>query len=346
MSGAALLACRGIQDEWIVGESHSLFTQVYKKHTHFASVVEKNDVRGQPKAGGLSTIQLRRTGDLVGYTYLTFDAGGEAQSTTDWTTLIESVEFVVGGTVIDRQTSEFMEKSLVDLFAKNVSTASNGPHPGVGVASYFFPLRFWWCENVASAFPMAACSLQEVEIRVRWGANANIVNYNWECFSMYYYLDEAERNFFGTGQTRHQLIYQVQEVNASNDVIQDLTALNHPIKFICSANNASNSPLKQTTNRLKIKVNGVDLFPFRYGKPHFVDCPFYYHTTNVTFPDIFLYPFCQTTSLLQPTGHLNASRVQSLEIVSETLPLTDKIYAVNLNVVTFSNLLAGLRYAN
>ena len=72
----------------------------------------------------------------------------------------------------------------------------------------------------------------------------------------------------------------------------------------------------------------------------------YYHTNFVTSPDFFLYCFCLSTSSLQPTGTLNFSRLNSVKIMSETMPINHPIYAVNYNILRVENGMAGLLYAN
>ena len=76
-----------------------------------------------------------------------------------------------------------------------------------------------------------------------------------------------------------------------------------------------------------------------------MDVSHYYHTNFVTSPDIFA-SFAITTSLLQPTGTLNASRVASFKIISESLPIADDIYAVSLNILKYENGMCGVLYAN
>ena len=52
------------------------------------------------------------------------------------------------------------------------------------------------------------------------------------------------------------------------------------------------------------------------------------------------------SSSLQPTGTLNFSRVDSFRIVSQTMNITDPIYAVNYNILRIENGMAGLIFAN
>jgi hypothetical protein len=56
--------------------------------------------------------------------------------------VINKVELLVAGQVIDVQDYDFSENIAVDMFAQNVSKSSNGVHPGASARSYFYPLRF------------------------------------------------------------------------------------------------------------------------------------------------------------------------------------------------------------
>jgi hypothetical protein len=343
-SGVTILTAVGQQDKWIHSEGAegvSFFNQVWRKHSNFSQSIEKNYIQGAIRNGGLSKIQIEKSGDLLGYTYFSIDNGTQALDSSDWTTLIEYVELRIGGEVIDRQYSEWSETVAVDMLAGNSSRSALGPHPGASSSSYFFPLRFFFCETPSLALPLAGIQLQDVEIYIKWGADAE--GKQFECYSQFYYVDADERA--ALTNTRHMLIYQVQKSIPSRELIHDLT-FNHPIKFIASSNTAATSPLKRINNRIKIQINGNDVTPFRWGKPHFCDVSHYFHTSFVTSPDIFMYPFCVTTNLFQPTGSLNASRVSSLRIVSESLPLTDTIWALNLNVLTIDKGCCGLRFAN
>lgn len=94
------------------------------------------------KSNAYSSITLARNGDLLGYTYFTVDNGTTTFEISDWTQLIESVQLVVGGQVIDEQTSDFSQNIALDMFAKNVSKGSLGP--GVG------PRGFIPCDSLRS----------------------------------------------------------------------------------------------------------------------------------------------------------------------------------------------------
>ena len=343
-SGIVQLVCMGAQDEYIVGDPEiSFFNSSYKRHSNFSQSIEKQVIHGAVKNNSLSTIKVERSGDLLGYTYFTIDNGSQAMESSNWESLIESVQLVIGGQVIDEQDSSFCENIAIDMLAQNVSRSSNGPHPGgTASSSYFFPLRFFFCEGPQSALPLIALQYHDVELRIRWGSSAS--SYNWECHSNYYYLDNEERGNIAS-RSHDMLIYQVQKNIGSGDHVQNLN-FNHPVKFIASSNNSGSSPLASETNRIKISINGVDITTYKWSRPHFMDVTHYYHTNYVTSPDVFMHPFCLTTSINQPTGSLNFSRIENAKIHSENEILNDTIYAVNYNILKIENGMAGLVYAN
>jgi hypothetical protein len=342
-SGIVQLVALGAQDEYIMGNPEiSFFNSTFKRHSNFSQSVEKQTIRGDVKNGSMSSVQIEKCGDMLGYIYMTIDDTTQALDTSEWTNIIDKVELLIGGSVVDTQDSIFTEKIAIDTFSQNVSRSAIGTHPGVHARSYFYPLRFFFCEGPQCALPLVALNYHNVELRIYWGSTAS--NYNVEMFANYYYLDNEERGNIAT-RKHDLLITQVQKNIPSGEIVQDLT-FNHPVKYLASSNTSVNSALTSPTNKVKLSINGVDLGNYRWGKPHFIDVTNYYHTNFVTSPDFFLYCFCLMTSSLQPTGTLNFSRVESAKIMSESMTIDDPIYAVNYNILRIENGMAGLLYAN
>jgi hypothetical protein len=341
--GIVQLVAIGAQDEYIMGNPEiSFFNSTFKRHSNFSQSVEKQTIRGDVKNNSMSSVQIEKSGDLLGYIYMTIDDTTQALDTSRWDRIIDKVELLIGGCVIDAQDSIFTEKIAIDTFAQNVSRSAIGPHSGLTNRSYFYPLRFFFCEGPQCALPLVALNYHNVELRIYWGTQAS--NYNVEMYANYYYLDNEERG--NIALRKHDLlITQVQKNIASNEKTQDLT-FNHPVKYIASSDTSIDGALTSPTNKVKITINGVDLTNPRWGRPHFIDVPNYYHTNFVTSPDFFLYCFCLMTSSLQPTGTLNFSRIESAKIVSENENITEPIYAVNYNILRIENGMAGLLYAN
>lgn len=342
-SGVVQLIAIGAQDEHIMGQPEiSFFNSTFKRHSNFSQSVEKQTIQGAVKNNAMSSIKFERSGDLLGYTYLAIDNNVKALDVNRWDNLIDKVELLIGGQVIDTQDSAFTEKIAIDTFATNMSKSAMGTHPGISSRSYFYPFRFFFCEGAQCALPIVSLRYHDVELRIYWGSQAS--NYNFECYSNYYYLDNEERGNL-VSRNHNLLITQVQKSIPSNELIQELT-FNHPVKYLACSDTTTEGALTSATNKVKIEINGLDLCNFKFGKPHFMEIPNYYHTTFVTSPDFFLYCFCLSTSSLQPTGTLNFSRLDSAKIISQTMNINDPIYAVNYNILRIENGMAGLTYAN
>ena len=342
-AGVVQLIAIGAQDEHIMGSPEiSFFSSTFKRHSNFSQSVEKQTIQGAVKGNSMSSVRFEKTGDMLGYVYLTIDDNTQALDIQRWDTLIDKVELLIGGHVIDTQDSVFTEKIAIDTFAQNVSKSAIGTHPGISARSYFYPLRFFFCEGPQCALPIVALHYHNVEVRIHWGADA--ANYNFEMYANYYYLDNEERGNI-VSRNHEMLITQVQKNLPSGELIQDLT-FNHPIKYLASSDTTTEGALTSTTNKVKLNINGLDIGNYRWGKPHYIDVMNYYHTNFVTSPDFFLYCFCLSTSSLQPTGTLNFSRLDSAKIMSQSMPINDPIYAVNYNILRIENGMAGLVYAN
>ena len=342
-SGIVQLVAIGAQDEYIMGNPEiSFFNSTFKRHSNFSQSVEKQTIRGDVKNNSMSSVQIEKSGDMLGYIYMTIDDKVQALDTSRWDLLIDKIELLIGGSVIDTQDSIFTEKIAIDTFAQNISRSALGTHPGVSARSYFYPLRFFFCEGPQCALPLVGLNYHNVELRIHWGEQA--ANYNFEMYANYYYLDNEERGNMAS-RTHDLLITQVQKNIPGGETTQDLI-FNHPVKYLASSDTSIDGALTSPTNKIKLSINGVELTNYKWGKPHFIDIMSYYHTNNVTSPDFFLYCFCLMTSSLQPTGTLNFSRIESAKIMSENTPINDPIYAVNYNILRIQNGMAGLLYAN
>ena len=342
-SGIVQLVAIGAQDEFIMGNPEiSFFNSTFKRHPNFSQSVEKQMIRGDVKNNSMSSVQIEKSGDMIGYMYMTIDDTIQALDTQRWDLIIDKIELLIGGSVIDTQDSVFTEKIAIDTFAQNVSRSAIGTHPGVHSRSYFYPLRFFMCEGPQNALPLVALNYHNVELRIYWGSRAS--DYNIEFFANYYYLDNEERGNMAT-RTHDMLITQVQKSVPSGETVQDLI-FNHPVKYLASSDTSVEGALTSPSNKIKLSINGVELSNYKWGRPHYIDVTNYYHTNFVTSPDFFLYCFCLMTSSLQPTGTLNFSRIESAKLMSETLPINHPIYAVSYNILRVQNGMAALLYAN
>lgn len=380
--GIAQLVAIGAQDAHIVGKPEvSFFRSNYKRHTNFAQTVERQVIQGNPVSNGMSTVRFERKGDMLSHVYIAPNDGTKAlhYSPADWLTKIDKIELLIGGQVIDEQTSTFSQFIAPGILAQNLSKSKSGF--AEAAESRFYPLHFSFCENWQSALPLISLQYHDVELRITWGANISAEK--WECYAHFVYLDSAERETLAENP-QNMLITQTQRAIASNSRIQEIN-FNHPVKLLATAD-GSNLTLAGDTNKLKLQINGTDVTDFKYVDPHYTAVPAYYHTafstprtvvttsaSALTVADntvggiqdgvdaltftttiaadgdnkkFFLYPFCLETGKLQPTGSLNFSRIDSARLVCDTANHEDDIYGVNYNILRIENGMAGLMYSN
>jgi len=374
--GIAQLVAVGAQDAHLVGQPEvSFFRSNYKRHTNFAQTVERQVIQGNPFAGGMSTVRFERKGDMVGYVYIAPNDGTKAVtfSPADWVNAISKVELLIGGQVIDEQTSTFSQYIAPSILAQNLTKSTSGF--GEVAESKFYPLRFSFCENAQTAIPLIALQYHDVELRITWGTNLDGATY--EVYSQFIHLDTDERTALSSAP-QNMLITQTQKAIASASKIQELN-FNHPIKCLVAADGSALS-IAADANKMKLQINGTDVADFKYVDPHYTAVTSYYHTvgskpitslsttasvltSNVvsnlnaqTYTStlsatgendkFFLYPFCLDTSKVQPTGSLNFSRLDSARLVNDTANSDDDIYAVNYNVLRIENGMGGLMYSN
>jgi hypothetical protein len=377
--GIAQLVAIGAQDAYLTGNPEITFFQSsYKRHVNFSRVTDLQVIQGDPAPGAMSTVKFDKRGDLLNYVYITVIdlAQGKVASIQDWRDVIDHVDLYIGGQLIDSQTSEFCELLAIDMMAQNLTMSSaGGHHDGSGRLSEFYPLRFFFNGSVTSALPLVALKLHEVELRIYWSPSWFVIpagqttplmplSPRIEVHANYIFLDESERLKLSR-KPIEMLITQVQTLPPSNTNVMELT-FNHPVKYITSSSTRYNEDLvydsvtgtyvlPKTGNglcdvntRVKLQINGEDIGDFKYAVPHFTSVMSYYHCPfdNGNYETHFLYPFCIDTSRHQPTGTLNFSRLDSARLITDRVPISGTVYAVNYNVLKIEKGLSGLMYAN
>ena len=342
--GIAQLVAVGAQDAHIVGNPEvSFFRSTYKRHTNFAQTVEKQVIQGNPATNGMSTVRFERKGDMLGHVYITNRSPVNTQTRVNWKAQIKKVELLIGGQVIDTQTSEFSQEIAPVMLSQTYSKSLAASVDANG-KSGFYPLRFSFCENAQSALPLVALQYHDVEIRISWAAVAAAPDY--EVHAQFVYLDTDERTAISSAP-HNMLITQTQESIASLTTIQELN-LNHPVKFLAAYKSGG---VGTAGHNLTLQINGTDVGDAKKVNPNYTSTSLYYHTPFSTMDSAtathFLYPFCLDTSKLQPTGTLNFSRLDSARLVCETGASFDSsMYAVNYNILRIENGMGGLMYSN
>jgi hypothetical protein len=347
--GITQLVAIGAQDVHLTGNPEvSFFRSTYKRHTNFAMTNERQVIQGSVSNRNMSSVRFERKGDLLGYVYLTsFNSSSQA---IDWSSVVDRVQLLVGGQVIDEHDYNFSANIAPRVFAQNLTKCESGVLP-VGSSKPFFPLRFFFCENWQSALPLVALQYHDVELRIFWGSDvtAGVSGLQIECYANFSYLDTDERAIL-SNQPQNMLIYQVQKSIASGSSrVQQLT-FNHPIKCLVSYDKAgsSNSGLFGKGNKIILQMNGTDVADYKFASPHFTSVTSYYHIPFLSDNDdsLFLYPFCLDVSKIQPTGSVNFSRLDSVRIISATDNIAQDVYGINYNILKIQDGMGGLVYAN
>jgi Large eukaryotic DNA virus major capsid protein/Major capsid protein N-terminus len=115
------------------------------------------------------------------------------------------------------------------------------------------------------------------------------------------------------------------------------------------ANTAVNGFETGSLHQFKILLNGQDRFKEQYGRYFNQVQPFYYHSGN-PYPGIYNYSFALQPEELQPTGSLNASRIDNIQayvsLKAGTTSTIQKLFAVNYNILNIQSGMGGLAFAS
>jgi Major capsid protein N-terminus/Large eukaryotic DNA virus major capsid protein len=183
MSGGIVqLVATGAQDTWLSGKPEiSFFRSNYKRYTHYAATIERQIITGQPSAGSISTIRLEKKGDLLSYMYFTArDQNGAQVNNLDWSQVIDRVELLIGGQVIDLQDYNYSTdvepctgaQNYNQRYLNNDTLGSTSPTNKV---ASFYPLKFFFCKDWSVSLPLVALQYHDVELRITWSTNLNSV---------------------------------------------------------------------------------------------------------------------------------------------------------------------------
>jgi hypothetical protein len=179
MSGGIVqLVATGAQDAWLTGKPEvSFFRSSYKRYTHYANSPERQLIQGNPSAGNISTIRLEKKGDLFNYVYfIAKDSTGALIPGIDWSKVIDKVELLIGGQIVDTQDITWMTQVEPVVGAQNYSQRylNNDTDGLTNVINGFLPLKFFFCKDWNVSLPLVALQYHDVELRITW---SNLLNY-------------------------------------------------------------------------------------------------------------------------------------------------------------------------
>ena len=259
MPGGALmqLVAYGASDVYLTGDPKVTFFQTaYKRHTNFAMETVQQTVAGALNPGGLTSVTLSRSGDLVGDMFVVLQPTptSSANLTTNnsvsdmcWVAerAFTSIELFIGGQSIDKHYQLwfrlYSEVFLNDTKKQNWGKLTSFPSPnntGTSTGYVYLPLIFFFNRNPGLYLPLIA--LQYHEVRIDFSISPQYANYfgtnPFAVWANYVYLDTTERDTFAKKPNEY-LIEQVQYINGnpvgtSTENTPSVIRLqyNHPVK--------------------------------------------------------------------------------------------------------------------
>ena len=149
--GIMQLTANGIQDEYITGNPQiTFFKSVYRRHTNFAiesvQQIIDGDLGTAPTPTN-STVKISKTADLINGIYVVCPQHQDGINATE---LISNSELIIGGTIMDRHTNEWMKvwnELTVDAKKKEgykyMVGGFNSSQTINNQSSVIIPLNFW-----------------------------------------------------------------------------------------------------------------------------------------------------------------------------------------------------------
>ena len=252
----------------------------------------------------------------------------------------------------------------------------------------YIPLKFWFCLDSGLSLPLISLQYIETEIRVKFnelnklftlgsnnespakyiqnnnfsiesGLNEFILN-DWKqdtyLMAKYIFIDDSERKIYANN-THEYLIPQVQHqyfgnITNGNNILEPKIYL--PVKilhwvFIDQEEYINYNILNKYNNIMDkgtIFLNGIERASTKDAE--FFSTVNQYRYFKAYNPGIYSYVLCLDPLNIKPTGSLNFSRINNVELHYYTN--NDKendlhLYAVNYNILRIMNGLAGLVFS-
>jgi hypothetical protein len=271
MGGALLdLVAKGGQDIYLICNPQvSFFKKVYKRHTNFAIEYNKFSMDGDPNFGKSFRLTIPRKGDLIKNIYLHLELP-ELKPSGDFVSyinfigynIIETVELYIGGSLIDKQTGEWLYiwNELTVLEEKKRAyyemvgghdfenySSRNGNKGG----TYIIPLSFWFSSDIGQSIPLVALQYSDVEFRIKFrkfdelwissNGEAPVIPEGSSAYKItscqvsveYVYLDNKERKLFA--KSNHEYLIKQIQYSLKNDILANEKKktfnlnFNHPV---------------------------------------------------------------------------------------------------------------------
>ena len=378
MAARANLASLGKEGVILSGEPEvTYFIEQYKGYTPFAQRVDTVNFQADyVYFGAESYAVLPRSGDLISKIYLKVNfpvsaLGGGSVRDSVGTLMIDYMELYIGSQLVERLWGEFMalkwdlevpegkQGALRGLIGKGTQTPA---------ATYTIPIPFSILEN-----GLPICAFKD-DVTVRMGLHPSTVftdppvvispPLKMELDVEYTYLSESEVRFIQSNNQLY-LFEQLQKneffaLKGINAITCPLTLINCVKEIFMTIQNDSASGYDYSnvaggsTDQLSSMVlffNSTDRIASDVGTPIFLRNiqALEFHTRV---PDymFYMYSFCLDPESLQPTGHVNFSRIDQKNLVLVMNPSQANryvtIYALGYNFLSVGNATAEVIFKN
>tara|TARA_B100000214_G_scaffold375479_1_gene362045 strand:- start:3636 stop:5105 length:1470 start_codon:yes stop_codon:yes gene_type:complete len=296
MGGGILqLTASGVQDNYITGNPQiTFFKSVYRRHTNFAIETVQQIIDGDLGTEDTttnSTVKITKTADLLNGIYIVCPQHILGINATE---LINSVDLVIGGTLMDRQTNEWMkvwDELTIDHNKKEGYKYMTGGFNttnkvSTNQSSVTIPLNFWFCRHIGLSLPLISIQYHDIILKIEWGINSKInrggstsITSLCEVWCDNIFLDSEERKRFGENEHEY-LIEQVQTIDTVNQSPSSkfkLNSFNHPLKEIIWTEDGNN--VNQISNeKINITINGIERLSEQYKEYYTLKQPYQHHT--------------------------------------------------------------------
>jgi hypothetical protein len=282
--GLVQLAGYGLQDMYLThNPTITYFKMVYKRHTNFSSESIPQNFQNTPNFGGRYTCNIAKNGDLIGEIYLCItlpnlpkivdtsfinqDQNLKNIVITAWMEkigfgLIKSIEFEVGGKIIDKLYGDWLN-IWYELSQKNNKPALNqliGNLPsltdymnGRGSQLLHIPIPFYFCKYKGLALPLIALEYSDVKINVEFNNLTDVLIIGP---TNYITVNEDMVNF----ETHEMLSQTINNVTTYGKFItyDELTNRLYYIKLVSTSSFVSGTAIVGTKSTYTVMPNGTE----------------------------------------------------------------------------------------
>ena len=271
--GLIQLLAVGLQDIYLIGNPQiTFFKTVYKKYTNFSLESMQQSIDGRPDFGQQIEVTIERKGDLVKDIILDIllpalptesvlnEGDGYYWTNGIGNILVKQVDLEIGGQLIDRHYSEWIDiwsqltinESKIGAYnamVGNYNSISSMESNALSQLRLSVPMFFWFNKDYTIALPLIALQYHSIVLKIKLRdfnscyRNNKITTYldsaqypiqQFRVWVDYVLLDMEERRNFAN--TSHEyLIEQVQFagdefISKTGNSVSKVLNFNHPVK--------------------------------------------------------------------------------------------------------------------